>query len=232
MSLFEELGDEVLLIFTSIDPIDFSNTWKQSNFQIVVEAIEGLVCENDIFIPRHYTNCHPEETNKFQRKNLHTRILRGKIDLIRSSDFKKQGETFDELDVDIINMLPINVYTQKIELRVVFFKQQMYNLDELVEERKIIYQKIQGSVQDIKCIGLELNYLTYPLISHHIFGEIQNIFAISVETNFETNLTRDFLHERDTLIQNPYNGNDNIPDTDPDPYTDDDIIISEDCLMF
>jgi len=182
-ALLPSIKGNVGLIFTNGDLSHIKEVAE--SFKQKAPAKIGAVAPEDVFVEPGPTGMEPTQTQFLQALNIPSKIVKGQVEIINRIHLIKEGEKIGNSEATLLDKLNIMPFSYRASVRTVFDAGFVYPSSLLSLGVNDVMQMLAKGVQRVTTIALEIGYPSIATIPHLLINAYKNILAISVETDFE-----------------------------------------------
>jgi len=200
-ALLPSIKGNVGLIFTNGDlnkVKEVSESFKQK-----APAKVGALAPEDVFVDPGPTGMEPTQTQFLQALNIASKIVKGQVEIINRVHLIKQGEKIGTSEATLLDKLNIMPFSYRAQVRTVFDAGFVYPSSLLTLGPNDVLQMLAKGIQRVATVALEIGYPSITSIPHIIANAYKNIIAISIETDYEFEGSKDvkaFLKDPSAFI--------------------------------
>jgi len=188
-SILPYIKGNVGLIFTNGD----LNKVKE-----IAEALDqkapakiGAIAPSDVFVDPGPTGMDPTQTQFLQALNIASKIVKGQVEIISRVHLIKEGTKIGTSEATLLEKLSIMPFAYRAQVKTVFDAGFVYPSTLLSLGHSEVLQMLSKGIQRVATIALEIGYPSITCIPHIFANAYKNIVAISVETNYEFEGSKD-----------------------------------------
>jgi len=188
-ALLPNIRGNVGLIFTNGDLLkvkEVSESYKQK-----APAKIGAIAPEDVFVEPGPTGMEPTQTTFLQALNIASKIVKGQVEIISRIHLIKEGEKIGTSEATLLEKLNIQPFSYKAQVKTVFDAGFVYPATLLNLGHNDVLQMFARGLQRVTTIALEIGFPSIATIPHLIGNAYKNVLAISVETEFEFEGSKD-----------------------------------------
>jgi len=188
-ALLPNIRGNVGLIFTNGDLLkvkEVSESYKQK-----APAKIGAIAPEDVFVEPGPTGMEPTQTTFLQALNIASKIVKGQVEIISRIHLIKEGEKIGTSEATLLEKLNIQPLSYKAQVKTVFDAGFVYPATLLNLGHNDVLQLFAKGLLRVTTIALEIGFPSIATIPHLIGNAYKNVLAISVETEFEFEGSKD-----------------------------------------
>jgi len=188
-ALLPNIKGNVGLIFTNGDlnkVKEISESFKQK-----APAKVGAVAPEDVFVDPGPTGMEPTQTQFLQALNIASKIVKGQVEIINRIHLIKQGEKIGTSEATLLDKLSIMPFSYRALVKTVFDAGFVYPSSLLTLGTNDVLQMLAKGIQRVATISLQIGFPSITSVPHIIANAYKNIIAISIETDYEFEGSKD-----------------------------------------
>jgi len=200
-ALLTSVKGNVGLIFTNGDLLkvkEVSESYKQK-----APAKIGAIAPEDVFVEPGPTGMEPTQTQFLQALNIASKIVKGQVEIISRIHLIKEGEKIGTSEATLLDKLNIQPFSYKAVVKTVFDSGFVFPASLLSLGTNDVMQMFAKGLQRVTTIALEIGFPSIATVPHILANAYKNILAISVETDYEFEGSKDikaFLKDPSAFI--------------------------------
>lgn len=188
-TLIPYLRGNIGLVFSNEDLSEVADvivSYKQE-----APAKVGSLAPEDVFVDPGPTGMEPTQTQFLQALNIASKIVKGQVEIVSRIHLIKKGEKVGSSEATLLDKLNIRPFNYQAVVNTVYDSGFVYDAELLSLGKGDVLAQLAKAVQRIASIGLEIGIPSIATIPHYIATGYKNIVAISVETDYEFEGSKD-----------------------------------------
>lgn len=200
-ALLPSIRGNVGLIFTNGDLNKIKDVVE--SFKQKAPAKIGAVAPEDVFVDPGPTGMEPTQTQFLQALNIASKIVKGQVEIISRVHLIKEGEKIGTSEATLLDKLNIMPFSYRASIKTVFDAGFVYPSSLLSLGTNDVLQMLAKGIQRVTTVALEIGFPSITSVPHIIANAYKNIIAISIETDYEFEGSKDvkaFLKDPSAFI--------------------------------
>jgi large subunit ribosomal protein LP0 len=188
-AILPNIKGNVGLIFTNGDLSAIKEVVE--SYKQKAPAKIGAIAPEDVFVDPGPTGMEPTQTQFLQALNIASKIVKGQVEIISRVHLIKEGEKIGTSEATLLDKLNIMPFSYNAQVRTVFDSGFVYPSSLLSLGTHDVMQMLARGLQRVTTIALEIGTPTVATLPHLLANAYKNILAISVETEYEFEGSKD-----------------------------------------
>jgi large subunit ribosomal protein LP0 len=188
-ALLSNIKGNVGLVFTNGDLLkvkEVAESYKQK-----APAKVGALAPEDVFVEPGPTGMEPTQTQFLQALNIPSKIVKGQVEIINRVHLIKEGEKIGTSEATLLDKLNIQPFSYRAQVKTVFDSGFVFPASLLSLGPNDVLANFAKGLQRVTTIALEIGFPSIATIPHILGNAYKNILAISVETDYEFEGSKD-----------------------------------------
>jgi len=153
-------------------------------FVLESAAKSGQIAQVDYEIPAGPTGMDPSQTSFFQTLNIATKIVKGQIETISSSEILKKGEKVTATAAALLTKLDVKPFKYKMEVDMVFQDGGVFPAAVLDISDAVLIGKFMAGINNMAAFSREIGIPTEAGLPHAFGNAFKNIAALLADVSF------------------------------------------------
>jgi len=173
------------------------------SFKQKAPAKIGAIAPEDVFVEPGPTGMEPTQTQFLQALNIPSKIVKGQVEIINRIHLIKEGEKIGTSEATLLDKLNIMPFAYRAQVKTVYDSGFVFPANLLSLGPNDVLQMFSKGLQRVTTIALEIGFPSIATLPHIIGNAYKNLLAVSVETEFEFEGSKDikaFLKDPSAFI--------------------------------
>jgi len=176
-------------IFTNGDLMKIKEV--SESFKQKAPAKIGAIAPEDVFVDPGPTGMEPTQTQFLQALNIPSKIVKGQVEIINRIHLIKEGEKIGTSEATLLDKLNIMPFAYRASVRTVYDTGFVYPANLLSLGTNDVLQMFVKGLNRVTTIALQIGFPSIATIPHLLGNAYKNLLAVSVETEFEFEGSKD-----------------------------------------
>ncbi|OIR57276.1 MAG: 60S acidic ribosomal protein P0 [Amphiamblys sp. WSBS2006] len=152
---------------------------------IKTRAKIGFVAQKDISVPPMPTGLDPKHTAFFQTLGISTKVMKGKIEIVKEVLLAKKGEKIGASTAELLNMLDLTAFEFGMTPLEVYDSGEMFPAEILDVDEEMLVSALEGSIREVAAVSLATGHASVASVPHLLAKSYRDVLAVSAGSAYK-----------------------------------------------